>query len=268
MRVRARASPASPPGQLQPVGKERAGLGEWGASPSSRSPGSRAGARVLQSGNSGEERGVEGGGEERGGKKRGRGGESQRSSPNSEQPLSLRGAEWLANYSVRTPPPPSSTQRERRMRVEQEKGFSPFQKDTRDTSCVFKSSIFTAALPSSPPKKKSPSTQYFPAAHHLLRYPQASKCSSSAEMWYPRAPFHPPPLTPFFQLPSFLARPIPAGFGIRNRSTDLQIPVSRLRCEGNGQGMSPPPLRTAVRARGGWATTKVGMGKGSYETDF
>lgn len=97
VRVRARAAPASPPGQLQPVGKERAGLGERGMSKSSRSPGSRASARVLQPGNSGEERRVEGGGEGRGGKKRGRGGESRRCSPNSEQPLSLRGAEWLAN---------------------------------------------------------------------------------------------------------------------------------------------------------------------------
>lgn len=75
MRVRARQSPASPPGQLLPVGKERAGLGERGTSPSSRSPGSRAGARVLHPGNSGEKRGVEGGGEGKGGKERGGGAE-------------------------------------------------------------------------------------------------------------------------------------------------------------------------------------------------
>lgn len=30
----------------------------------------------------------------------------------------------------------------------------------------------------------------------------------------------------------------------------------------------PAPPRTAVRARGDWATTKAGTGKGSYETDF
>ena len=63
---------ASPPDQLRPVGKERAGLGEWGTSASSRSPESWAGARVHQSGNSdGEERGTEGGGEGSGGKEGG-----------------------------------------------------------------------------------------------------------------------------------------------------------------------------------------------------
>lgn len=174
---------------------------------------------------------------------------------------------------MRTPPPPSSTQRERDARRAGERLLSfpkeNLSEETRMTPPVCSKAFSPRFLyPPSPPKKKSPSTHYFPATHHPLCYPQASKCSSSAEMWYPPAPFHPPPLTPFYQLPVFLARPVPAGFGIRNRSTDLQIPVSRLRCVGNGHGMSPPPLRTAVRARGGWATTKVGMGKGNYETDF
>ena len=153
----------------------------------------------------------------------------------------------------------------------QEKGFALFQKEnlwgaTRDISCVFKSSprLFYPL----PFKRKSKHTLLPRYPPPILSSLHAFKCGRSAEMWYSPASFHPPPLTPFFQLSTRLARPIPAGFGIRSRSTHLQIPVSRLCCDGNSHSMYPLPSRTAVRARGGWATTKAGMEKGSYETDF
>jgi hypothetical protein len=124
-----------------------------------------------------DKRGAEGGGEGRRGKEGGRGGESQRSSPNSELPLSQRGAEWLTNWSVRTPPPPSRTQREKGMRVE-EKGFPPpFKKENlcvepRATPPACSEALpVTVDLPLSLKKEKKknpPSTHYFLTTHRPL----------------------------------------------------------------------------------------------------
>ena len=260
---------ASPPGQLPLVGKERAGLRERGTSPSSRLPGSWAGARVLLSGNS--DREGDGGGRGREGKKGGgRGGENRRSSPNSELPLSQR---VPSSYPTRAcallSRSPQRSGRNGCSSRERLRSF-PKRKSVRSHAwhllCVQK--LSTAALPSSLQKKESKHTLLPRYPTPILSSLHVSKCGRSAEMWYSPASFHPPPLTPFLQLSTSLARPIPAGFGIRSRSTYLQIPVSRLRCDGNSHSISPLPSRTAVRARGGWATTKVGMGKGSYETDF
>lgn len=60
---------------------------------------------------------------------------------------------------------------------------------TRDTSRGFKSSLSTAALGG----KKSLSTDNFLAALHPLCFLHDCKCGSSAEMWYPPAPFQLPP---------------------------------------------------------------------------